>query len=332
MSRATRSRSSSAAALAEPPQQVKAVEPGDREPCDDLAEDQIVDPSCAACPARTAGRGSARRPGSRTGPAACRTGPAMPDESAVRYADGRILPTSARRPRSRRPRGLPENSAAPDPKRRTIRSVASGSVAAATSAPRTPGEVDRSVLGLLPDDQHSRCLEHFRALAHELGGEFGRLSRNATRPSDEASELALKAVMMSAEVSDEHGDDGDLHDPDEERVHDEGAHVKEERGVRVRSRVENDRRDRRPHGTAALPSKRAADYQEGEVREERTAWRVSEEIEEREGREVEAMLGDAPAGAQSAPASRPVRVLAGCRRGTTRANRPATSGSVGRTG
>jgi hypothetical protein len=66
------------------------------------------------------------------------------------------------------------------------------------------------------------CLEHLRALAHELGGEFGRLSRNA-RGHPTGVELALKTVMMSAEVSDEHGDDGDLHDPNEgTRVHDEG--------------------------------------------------------------------------------------------------------------
>src|SRR6478672_6819161 len=281
--------------LAEPPQQVKAVEPRHREPCYDFSENQIVDPHGSLVqrekpppdklavqapgldPLHVKSRlqGRMNRPSDALTEGYCR--PVHDGPVLVARAGCLKTPTLQTRndERSVRRFGLRRDSYVP---------------------PRTPGEVDRSVLGLLPDDYHSRCLEHLRALAHELGGKFGRLSRNATRPSDEASELALKTVMMSAEVSDEHGDDGDLHDPNEERVHDEGAHVKEERGVRVRSRVENDRRDRRPHGTAALPSKRAADYQEGEVREERTAWRVSKEIEEREGREVEAMLGDAPAG------------------------------------
>ena len=53
--------------------------------------------SCAACPARTAGRGSTPRRGSRTAPAPCRSGPAAPDESAGRCAAGTIRRTSGSR-------------------------------------------------------------------------------------------------------------------------------------------------------------------------------------------------------------------------------------------
>ncbi len=152
--------------------------------------------ACVACPARTAARGSSS-PSRLQDWTRCMSNRACrPGESAVRYADGTILPTSARRPRSRRPHGLPGTSAAPDPTRRTIRRSLRAPSPTVTSAPAPQARLIDPVLGLLPDDQHAaaprappstrpRARRRVRAAVAERGAAIRRGVRARAESGDD---------------------------------------------------------------------------------------------------------------------------------------------------
>lgn len=160
---------------------------------------------------------------------------------------------------------------------------------------RTPGQLDRALLGFLPHQQHARRFEHVGALAHQLRSQFIGLPRHAPRPRDEPSELALEAVVVRAEIPDQHRDDRQMDDADQEGVEAEGSEPEHHGRVDTGGGVERDRHHRGPHRAACPPAQRAADHQESEVSEERTGGAVGVVVEERKRGEIEGVLRDVPA-------------------------------------